>query len=87
LTECLVWRIFDVKKRGTKNEPGIYDLQRYLIWHTGKNELNKKKHGIGFEEASGVFDDPFSYEVFDEENSADEERYRVTGTVTGIVHG
>jgi hypothetical protein len=24
-----------------------------------KNERNKKKHGISFEEAAGVFDDPF----------------------------
>jgi uncharacterized DUF497 family protein len=34
-----------------------------------------------------VFDDPFSYEVFDTENSADEDRYRVIGTITGIIHG
>jgi uncharacterized DUF497 family protein len=32
-------------------------------------------------------DDPFSYEVFDEGNSLDEDRYRVTGTITGFVGG
>jgi uncharacterized DUF497 family protein len=57
------------------------------IWHNEKNELNKNKHGIGFEEAAGVFDDPFSYEIFDESNSLDEDRYRVTGAITGFVHG
>jgi uncharacterized DUF497 family protein len=57
------------------------------IWNNEKNELNKKKHGIGFEEAVGVFDDPFSYEIFDEDNSLDEDRYRVTGTITGFING
>ncbi|GHV96287.1 hypothetical protein AGMMS50293_26070 [Spirochaetia bacterium] len=57
------------------------------IWSNEKNELNKQKHNISFEEATGVFDDPFSYEEFDEENSVDEDRYRVTGTITGIIHG
>jgi uncharacterized DUF497 family protein len=37
-----------------------------FIWNNEKNVLNKKKHKIGFEEASGVFDDPFAVEVFDE---------------------
>jgi uncharacterized DUF497 family protein len=49
------------------------------IWNNEKNALNQKKHGISFEEAAGVFDDPFSYEVFDEDNSTDEDRW-VTGT-------
>ena len=57
------------------------------IWSIEKNDLNKKKHGVSFEEAAEVFDDPFSYELFDEDNSIDEDRYRVTGTITGIVHG
>jgi uncharacterized DUF497 family protein len=57
------------------------------IWHNEKNELNKKKHGLSFEEAAGVFDDPFSYEVFDEDNSLEEDRYRVTGTITGFING
>jgi uncharacterized DUF497 family protein len=57
------------------------------IWNNDKNELNQRKHGIGFEEATGVFDDPFSYEVFDSDNSLDEDRYRVTGTITGFING
>jgi uncharacterized DUF497 family protein len=57
------------------------------IWNNEKNELNLKKHGISFEEATGVFDDPFSYEVFGADNSLDEDRYRVTGTITGFING
>jgi uncharacterized DUF497 family protein len=57
------------------------------IWNSEKNALNQQKHGISFEEATGVFDDPFSYEIFDEDNSTDEDRYRVTGTITGFING
>jgi uncharacterized DUF497 family protein len=57
------------------------------IWNSEKNELNQKKHGISFEEAAGVFDDPFSYEVFDVDNSLYEDRYKVTGTITGFING
>jgi uncharacterized DUF497 family protein len=56
-------------------------------WNREKNEINKQKHKISFETASNVFDDPFHYEVYDERNSVDEERYKVTGAVTGLVNG
>jgi uncharacterized DUF497 family protein len=39
-----------------------------------KERAKQKKHGISFEEATGVFDDPFGYEMFDEDNSLDEDR-------------
>jgi uncharacterized DUF497 family protein len=57
------------------------------IWYAYKNETNKRKHHISFETASDVFDDPFYMEVYDDENSVDEDRFRVTGTVTGLVGG
>jgi uncharacterized DUF497 family protein len=60
--------------------------ERY-IWAREKNEINKEKHHISFETASLVFDDPFSIEVFDDENSNDEDRYNVTGSVTGLIGG
>jgi uncharacterized DUF497 family protein len=43
------------------------------IWHRLKNERNKQEHGISFEEAVGVFDDPFSVEEYDIENSTAED--------------
>jgi uncharacterized DUF497 family protein len=33
-----------------------------------------------------VFDDPFYTEEFDEENSVVEERFNVTGSVTGLIN-
>jgi len=53
------------------------------IWHQQKNEINKKEHGISFEEAVKVFDDPFSIEEYDAENSITEDRYNYTGNISG----
>ena len=30
-----------------------------FVWHTDKAKRNRRKHGIGFEEAAEVFFDPF----------------------------
>lgn len=50
-----------------------------------KNESNIKKHGISFEIAARVFFDYNRIEMFDEENSAEEDRYDTIGsTVAGI---
>jgi uncharacterized DUF497 family protein len=59
--------------------------KRY-IWNCYKNDLNQRKHHLSFETASLVFDDPFHTEEFDEENSVMEERFNVTGSVTGLVN-
>jgi uncharacterized DUF497 family protein len=56
------------------------------IWNEQKNDLNKRKHHLSFETATLVFDDPFLTEVFDEENSVTEERFNVTGSVTGLIN-
>jgi uncharacterized DUF497 family protein len=59
--------------------------KRYL-WNRQKNELNQRKHHLSFETASLAFDDPFHTEVFDEENSTAEERFNITGSVTGLIN-
>jgi uncharacterized DUF497 family protein len=46
-------------------------------WDTKKNVLNRKKHGIWFEEAQTVFDDPLGRLFMDE--SSHEERYVLMG--------
>jgi uncharacterized DUF497 family protein len=56
------------------------------VWNQNKNDLNKRKHHLSFETASLVFDDPFHTEEFDEENSILEERFNITGSVTGLVN-
>lgn len=44
-----------------------------------KNKANIKKHGISFRSASRVFFDYDRIELYDEENSQDEDRYNTIG--------
>ena len=44
-------------------------------WHEEKAQQNLKKHGISFEEAKTVFNDPLSITIADSQHSDDEERY------------
>jgi uncharacterized DUF497 family protein len=34
-------------------------------WDRGKDSANRRKHGVGFAEASTVFDDPLSITIAD----------------------
>lgn len=54
-------------------------------WDSKKNDLNKKKHLLSFEEILEVFDDPAFIEIADIEHSVDEERFRGIGCIRGIV--
>jgi uncharacterized protein len=49
-------------------------------WNRTKAALNLSKHGVSFEEASTVFDDPLSQVVSDPDHSFDEDRWLITGT-------
>ena len=49
-------------------------------WDRGKDSANRRKHGIGFAEASTVFDDPLSITIPDPDHSIDEERFVIIGT-------
>ncbi|GAX36205.1 BrnT family toxin [Nodularia sp. NIES-3585] len=44
-------------------------------WHEKKAQENLRKHGISFEEAKTVFNDPFSITITDSKHSDHEERY------------
>jgi hypothetical protein len=48
-------------------------------WDEEKNQSNRRKHGIGFEEAQTVFDDPLAVSIADREHSIAEERWLTTG--------
>ena len=63
----------------------VIHKNRY-VWNRYKNDLNKQKHHLSFETASLAFDDPFHIEEFDEGNSTAEERFNVTGSVTGLIN-
>lgn len=48
-------------------------------WNENKNEINKKKHGISFEDVESVFSD-FSAIIFDDpDHSETEERFLIIG--------
>ena len=38
-------------------------------WDEAKNEINRKKHGFGFEEITDVFDDPYFLVRYDKNHS------------------
>ena len=44
-------------------------------WDEKKAEENFRKHGVTFEEAKTVFNDPFSVTIYDPDHSIDELRY------------
>ena len=44
-----------------------------------KAAANLKKHGVSFDEAQSVFYDEFAVQFFDEQNSAEEDRFLLLG--------
>jgi len=50
-----------------------------VIWDENKNAINIKKHGVDFNEAATVFNDPNIMILFDERHSEDEERFIALG--------
>lgn len=49
-------------------------------WDENKNSINKRKHGISFDEASTVFYDEYAILFDDPEHSANEDRFLIIGT-------
>jgi uncharacterized protein len=48
-------------------------------WDSSKAASNAKKHKVTFEAAQTVFYDDFAVQFFDEEHSADEDRFLLLG--------
>ena len=48
-------------------------------WDPRKAESNLRKHGVGFDEASTVFGDPFALLMPDPDHSLEEVRYILLG--------
>jgi uncharacterized protein len=44
-------------------------------WDRRKDAANRRKHGVGFAEASTVFGDPLAITISDPEHAVDEERF------------
>ncbi|MBS3918782.1 MAG: BrnT family toxin [Deltaproteobacteria bacterium] len=54
-------------------------MRYYFDWDPNKAKANRKKHGIGFEQASTIFLDPRMITVFDTEHSEHEDRWATIG--------
>lgn len=50
-----------------------------FVWDESKNRLNRRKHGISFEEAKTVFYDENAREYFDPDHSEEENRFILLG--------
>ena len=51
-----------------------------FVWDTAKNEYNKRKHHLSFENAVRIFNDPCMMRQFDDKNSTqNEERWKCIG--------
>ena len=55
-----------------------------FIWDLEKDAVNRSKHGVSFETAALVFDDPFHLSVLDRVVEG-EERWRTMGQIGGLV--
>lgn len=51
-----------------------------LEWDPSKAKINVRKHGVTFEEAATVFDDPLATYYEDPDHSITERRYLTIGT-------
>jgi uncharacterized protein len=48
-------------------------------WDENKAASNLSKHGVSFDEAKTVFNDPLYVDFYDPDHSDDEERYLIIG--------
>jgi uncharacterized DUF497 family protein len=55
-----------------------------IEWDAAKNEANRSKHGIDFETAQLIFDDPGCV-MFVERVTRGEERWHAIGSIEGII--
>ena len=56
----------------------------YLFeWDPAKAQTNATKHGVTFEQATGVFKDPMALTLFDQDQSDDEDRWITLGLTGG----
>ena len=50
-----------------------------FLWDPRKAAANERKHGVGFQEATTVFDDPLSVTIPDPDHSLEEQRFLLLG--------
>lgn len=57
----------------------------YFEWNAHKASANLAKHGVSFETARNVFDDPFAVDIEDRSANYGEVRRRIVGLGSGLV--
>ena len=55
------------------------------IWDPKKNEINKRRHGLSFELAELVFDDPHAMTFDDYIDKQGDQRYQTIATYEGVL--
>lgn len=62
-------------------------MQYNFEWDPQKARTNQVKHGVTFEEATEIFNDPMALTVFDDEESTeDEDRWVTLGQAKGQLY-
>ncbi len=59
-------------------------MSRIIEWDDAKDETNYRKHGVRFEEAAWVFDDPLAVSLQDRIENG-EQRWQTVGLVGGCL--
>ena len=54
-------------------------MKATVEWYPAKARANRRKHGVTFEEAATVFNDPLSSTIPDPMHSESEERFVIVG--------
>ena len=53
-----------------------------FVWDPKKDEINRAKHGLSFEESTELFNSGIDYlEIYDEGHSGNEDRYIAVGPI------
>ncbi len=55
-----------------------------FIWDENKAEINLRKHGVSFQEASTVFDDYDALQIYDPDHSEEEDRFIMLGMSSAL---
>jgi len=50
-----------------------------FVWDERKNSINKRKHGVSFEEGQTVFADEYALLIHDPDHSSEEDRFLILG--------
>ena len=50
-----------------------------FVWDERKNSINKRKHGVSFEEGQTVFADEYALLIHDPDHSSEEDRFLLLG--------